>query len=342
MINSTQHFVFALTTLMVTTTTFSASADVDKLIKKSDAWFRSAEGREALENILSWQTEHGDWPKNVNTADASYPGDRSKLRGTFDNGATTGELRVLARAFRLTNDTRYQKAFLAGFDHILAAQYANGGWPQYFPLRKGYYTHITFNDNCMIRLLIFLEDATTSEDSMLLDPNRRSAARQAVKQGIDCIVKCQFILNGVPTVWCAQHDEKTLLPAKARSYELASLSGAESAGILRYLMSIKTPSPVVIRSVKAGTAWFAATKIEGLRYKKSGSQINLTPDPAARPLWARFYELKTNRPFFCDRNGIPKYNIKEIGDERRGGYSWYGHWGESVANDFRKWPHRED
>ena len=26
-------------------------------------------------------------------------------------------------------------------------------------------------------------------------------------------------------------------------------------------------------------------------------------------LWARFYELETNRPFFCDRDGIKKYDI---------------------------------
>ena len=37
----------------------------------------------------------------------------------------------------------------------------------------------------------------------------------AYDQGIDCILKTQIIVNGKPTVWCAQHDENTFLPAKA-------------------------------------------------------------------------------------------------------------------------------
>ncbi len=44
------------------------------------------------------------------------------------------------------------------------------------------------------------------------------------------------------------------------------------------------------------------------------------------------YEIETNRPFFCDRDGITKYALKEIGSERRNGYGWYGNWGDSLAN----------
>ena len=37
-------------------------------------------------------------------------------------------------------------AFTRGFDYLLAAEYPKGGWPQFFPLREGYYSRITFND----------------------------------------------------------------------------------------------------------------------------------------------------------------------------------------------------
>ncbi len=40
-----------------------------------------------------------------------FAGKCSELQGTFDNGATTGELRALARAFKATGDARYEKAF---------------------------------------------------------------------------------------------------------------------------------------------------------------------------------------------------------------------------------------
>lgn len=317
--------------------TDSLAAD---LTKKPNSWFRSDEGRQAMDCILSWQSDHGDWPKNSDTTTKPYSGDRAKLRGTFDNGATTGELRALARAFNVTGDKRYEQAFRKGFEHILAAQYPNGGWPQYYPLRKGYYTHITFNDNCMIRLLEFLGDTTTSQEFKFLEESRRAAAAKAVERGIDCIVKCQVVIKGTPTVWCAQHDEVTFAPAKARSYELASLSGAESAGILKYLMSLEKPSPEVIRAVKAGVAWFDKTKITGIRVEKVDGDRKVIKDESADPVWARFYELETNRPFFCDRDGVPKYGLEEIGSERRNGYSWYGNWGNSLANAYAKWPHR--
>ena len=266
--------------------------------------------------------------------------DQKKPSGTFDNGATTGELRALARAVRVTGDDRYKRAFFKGFDHILKAQYPNGGWPQYYPLSKSYHRHITFNDGSMVRLLQFLRDATSKRDFAFLDENRHSAAEKAIEKGIDCIIKCQVVVDGVPTVWCAQHDAESLVPVKARSYEHASLSGAESVGILIFLMSLDEPSPEVVRAVKAGAAWFELAKIEGHRYRKSKTQPALTKDPKARSLWARFYEIETGRPIFSDRDGVVKYDIEQIGSERRGGYTWYGGWGEKVAKEFAKWPHR--
>ena len=332
-------FVIAITFLALCTS-LRAATPAENLTRKPDSWFSSDEGRNAMDCILSWQSGHGDWPKNKDTTRENFTGDRSRLQGTFDNGATTGELRTLARAFRVTGDARYKDALILGFDHIIDAQYSNGGWPQYFPLSKHYHRHITFNDGTMIRLMGFLRDTTTSADSAFLDEVRRTAAAKAIERGIDCIVKCQVIVNGTPTVWCAQHDEVTLAPTDARSYELASLSGAESAGILNYLMSLDEPTPEVVRAVKSGVAWFESVRIDGFRYRKSGSERNLTKDATARPLWARFYEVHTNRPFFCDRDGVVKYDIEDIGSERRGGYTWYGNWGDSLAKVYAKWPHR--
>jgi PelA/Pel-15E family pectate lyase len=326
--------------LVACSASLSAAPPAAKIAKNPDEWFKSEEGLKTISIILSWQSDKGDWPKNTDTTRKEFSGDRSKLQGTFDNGATTGELRVLARAVRVNGDVRCKKAFLAGFDHIIKAQYSNGGWPQYYPLRKGYYSHVTFNDGCMIRIMEFLRDSMISEDYAFLAKERRAEAAKALALGIDCIVKSQIIVEGTRTVWCAQHDEVTLAPAKARAYELPSLSGAESAGILIFLMSLDKPSPEVIRAVKAGVAWFESVKIEGFRYKRSSTEPCLTRDASAPPLWARFYEIKTNRPFFCDRDGVVKYDVEEIDGERRKGYAWYGNSGEGVAKAYLKWPHR--
>ena len=48
-------------------------------------------------------------------------------------------------------------------------------------------------------------------------------------------------------------------------------------------------------------------------------------------------ELDDNRPFFCDRDGIKKYSLAEIGDERRNGYSWYSNEPKEVLKKYKKW-----
>jgi PelA/Pel-15E family pectate lyase len=128
-----------------------------------------------------------------------------------------------------------------------------------------------------------------------------------------------------------------LRPCSGRAYELASLSGAESVGILHLLMSLDRPSAEIIRSVQAGVAWFAAVKLTGLRQTRVDRNKVMIPDPDAPPLWARFYDIDTNRPFFCGRDGVKKYSLAEIESERRNGYAWYGDWGSRVAQDYESW-----
>ena len=63
-----------------------------------------------------------------------------------------------------------------------------------------------------------------------------------MESAIEFILRSQVRIKGRLTAWCAQHDRKTLNPAEARSYELPSLSGHESVGIVRFLMGIETPT----------------------------------------------------------------------------------------------------
>lgn len=334
---STPVFVLFVTALSLTVCAQSRQR-VGAFLEKPDDWFRSEEGRRITDNVLSWQASAGDWPKNVNTAGNSFSGDRTKLRGTFDNSATTGEIRFLARAFLATKNERCLHALFRGIDHILAAQYPTGGWPQYSPPpTNSYHRHITFNDGAMVRLLELLREVEAAPQFDFVDRPRREAARKAFDRGITCILKCQIKVNGRLTVWCAQHDEKDLSPRPGRSYELISLSGAESAGILHLLMSLEHPSREIVQAVKAGAEWFASAKITGLRQTREGRNKVMVADTNAPPLWARFYDIQTGRPLFSGRDGISKSALAEIEAERRNGYSWYGTWGEQVASDYEKW-----
>jgi PelA/Pel-15E family pectate lyase len=316
-----------------------ASAFPDGLLKRPDDWFRSAEGKAAVSNVISWQAESGSWPKNHDHSHERFSG-KKPTTGTFDNGSTTAELRFLARAFEVTGNIACRDSFLLGFDHILKAQFPNGGWPQYFPLSKQYHRHITFNDHSMVRILEFLREVTHQKRYDFVGQERRAAASKSFSRGIDCILKCQYLKDGKPSAWCAQHHEITLRPAAARSYELESLSGSESSAILKLLMSIENPSPEIVRAVKAGVEWFDDTKITGLRIEKIDGVRTAVTDSSDPAIWARFYDLETGKPFFCDRDGIKKWNYHEISKERRNGYAWYGNWGESVLKNYAKWSYR--
>jgi PelA/Pel-15E family pectate lyase len=335
--------VFALVVLLCSMA--YAISPVSKYLDKPGDWYGSPEAAQTAAIILSWQAVEGGWPKNVDTVSAPFTGDPSTLHSTFDNGATTYELRYLAKMFNATKDEKYRAAFLKGLDLILKAQYPNGGWPQYYPLGKDYSTHITFNDGAMERLMLLTRDVSREPEFAFVDAERRAHCKKEFDRGIDCILKCQVKVNGKLTVWCAQHDEHDFSPAKARTFELVSLSGAESVGLVELLMSLEHPSPRVIDAVNSAVAWFERSKIPGIRVEDGkqagtprGFERFVVEDPTAPPMWARFYDIPTNQPIFVDRDSIPKSKITDIGIERRTGYKWLGYWPKDLLEkDYPRW-----
>ena len=310
-----------------------------------DSWYGSAESIDIAENILFYQRKEGGWPKNIPMHRPLTDEQRAELTAevkparsvfadttdpTIDNDATITEMRFMAKMYAATGDKRYRESFERGLDYLLAAQYDNGGWPQFYPSRGGYYTHITYNDNAMVNVMSMLRDIFNKKPEYGFVANRRvvKKARESFYKGVDCILKSQIMVDGKPTVWCAQHDEVTLEPAQARSYELPSFSGSESVGIVMLLMAIPQPSPEITRAIKGAVEWFEANKIEGIRigYETDGDGLRnrvVVEDPSAPAIWARFYDLETGKPFFCSRDGIKRATMAEISHERRNGYSWY-------------------
>ncbi|MFK7775882.1 MAG: pectate lyase [Saprospiraceae bacterium] len=325
----------------------------DIINKEEGAWYASSEAKEMAENVLLFQRNIGGWGKNIQMHQPLSKDEKlhlialkDNLEGiTIDNGATTQEMLFLSKMYRQVPDERYRKAFLLGLEYLLNAQYDNGGFPQYYPSPKGYGKHITFNDNAMVNALKVLKNCIDEGNFYSIRPPDATIerARKAFDKGIECILKTQYKQNAILTSWCAQHDKITLEPAKARSYELPSLSGSESAQIVLLLMSIENPSKDVITAVDSVVEWFKKVKITGLReirtYNEEGKLMEkkMIPDANASFLWARFMELDSNIPFFCDRDGIKKYAITEIKKERRNGYRWYTNAPQKVLEKYKEW-----
>ncbi|MBS0632580.1 MAG: pectate lyase [Verrucomicrobia bacterium] len=304
------------------------------VLRQPATWYATAEAHTVADNVLLWQTPSGGWPKNHDMTVPPAPHDldaEDVSAPTIDNDATWTQLRFLALVEAAQPDARYRAAFQRGLDYLFAAQYANGGWPQFYPRLPGYYTHITFNDDAMTGVLELLRDVARGKAPYdKIDDATRTRAAAAVKKGLACILRCQITVNGQKTVWCAQHDEITFEPVPARTFEHESLSGSESVGVVRFLMGEENPSPEIIAAVQGAVAWFEQVKLTGIRViaipdpkLPHGHDRKVVADPSAPPLWARFYEIGTNRPIFGGRDTIIRYTLAEVEPERRGGYRWY-------------------
>lgn len=323
-------------------------------LRQPAEWYGTPEALALADHVLLYQTVHGGWPKNMDMANPPSEADAAKFRdpdareATIDNGATTTQLKFLARVIASSQGTgKHKAAFLGGLDYLLDAQYESGGWPQYFPLRKSYHSRITYNDNAMIGVLGCLQEiAGGGELYGFVDGGRRERSRAAVTRGIDCILRTQIRQDGKLTAWCAQHDEKTLKPAWARDYEPPSLSGSESVGIVRFLMGIEKPSPEIIAAVEGAVGWFESVGIRGLRVDASPGKDGkpdrrAVADAKAPVMWARFYELETTRPIFMGRDKVIRYDFNEIERERRTGYAYLGTWPAAlIGKDYPQWKKR--
>lgn len=327
----------------------------DIVYESPDEWFGSAEAIAAAENVLLYQFEIGGWPKNTQMQKPLTEEEKQEIiaqkptntGATTDNGATVMEMDFLSKVYKHTHNEKYREAFVRGLDYLIEAQYPNGGWPQFYPLRKGYYSNITYNDDSMYRIMNLLKNIAREQNhfDIIVDEETAQKAQTAFNLGVECILKTQFVQNGVLTGWCAQYDENTLLPTKARAYELPSLSGQEGASLVLLLMEIENPSPEIINAVRSAVTWFDKTRIQGIRVEifrdENGKRDRrAVEDPTAPDIWARFYTLENNTPFFCDRDGIVRYSLAEIGQERRGGYGWYTTAPSRIFKQYPKWEKR--
>ena len=311
----------------------------NEVFKQKYLWYQTDEAARIADQLLIYQKENGGYEKNVDMALMLTKAEKDQLLAkrsdisetTIDNRATYPQAAYLAKEITAsllkpsppTNFPKYKDAFNKAIDYLLASQYESGGFPQFYPLKKGYYTHITFNDDAMIGVLSFLRDiANAKEDYKFVDNPVRLKAQNAVAKAIPLILKLQVESAGKKTVWVQQYDEVTLKPAWARKFEPPCLTAGESVAIVRFLMQEKQ-TPEITAAIEGAIKWFEANKLTGIRWDRVNGENTVVKDKAAPSLWARFYEFETMKPIFIGRDSIIKYDVTQIEAERRNGYAWY-------------------
>jgi hypothetical protein len=262
---------------------------------------------------LAWgQRKEGGWD---HLADVSHR-DRNaakpvKISGrcALDDDITQGAITFLIELDAVLDEEWLTESITMGLDWLREAQFPNGAWPQWYPLIGGYHDYYTFNDNAMgdcVRVMLLAHE------------------RYGKPQYLESAQRCgDFIIlsqGAAPQSGWAQQYSHDLKPAWARAFEPPGLSSAESAGNLRTLMMIYryTGEKKYLNPIPRAIEWFERSK--------------LGPD-----LWARLYEVGTNRPIYGDRDSKVHYTLEEISEERRKGYSWQSSYGiPGVIREYRE------
>lgn len=312
------------------------------------------------DNMILFQRNNGGWPKNYDMRAILTPEQVNKvvstkhiLHTTFDNSTTYPHIYYLAQVYTATKIDKYKAACLKGLDFILNAQYANGGWPQYYPLEKNYSRYITFNDGAYMGIMNLLQKVIDNNPNFnFIDEAEKGKIAKAYNKGLECILNMQIINQGKLTAWCQQHNEVDLSPAWARAFEPPSICNGESAPIVLFLMSIDHPSEKIINAIQSAVKWFEDSKIYNTKietfkiesfeskFKTVNHDRRVVIDSTAPPIWTRYYELGTAKPLFCDRNSEFLYSMAEVSVERRNGYAWYTYAPQNVLEKYTEWQNK--
>ncbi len=258
---------------------------------------------------LVWgQRQEGGWDHRVDvsklTSSATEP-ERESGSGSFDDSITQGALTFLIELDGELNEKWLDDAIELGMAFMIESQFENGAWPQWYPLREGYHDYYTYNDNAIndnIHLMLKAHSVYGKSEYLAT----------AEKGG-------EFILSSPVSEsqpgWAQQysHDMK---PAWARAFEPPCVCSAVTSRNIRMLVELYhyTGDRKYLEPIPAAFHWLAGSKI-------------------GDNLWARMYEVGTNRPIYGDRDKKIHYTLEEISDERRNGYSWQSSYGLKGALD---------
>ncbi|WP_415254153.1 pectate lyase [Thermomonas sp.] len=311
------------------------------------------------DNILLYQRADGGWKENEDPARvlddatrARYAEEARKSGGSFDNRNIYTQVAYLATAHAITGDARYRDGSLRGLQFTLAQQIAGcGGWPHTVPATESYHPHITIADDVTAGVLGMLRQVLDDRQRYgFVDAATLARVRDAVARGDACLLRLQVRQGKALAGWAGQYDAATLQPAQGRKFELPSIAVQETVGVLRYLMAIPEPSPQVVAAIEGAMAWLRKVEITGWRletfdappeqflHHSSGKDRRLVADPAARGLWARFYDVADNGVVLATRDSVRVARYEDIPRERRTGYDWYGNWPRSLlGKDYPRW-----
>lgn len=281
-----------------------------------DRWYLEA-ARETAGALVYGQLVSGGWTYAIDFAPQSkeagnYRNGQGRRRGrnnsSLDDNTTQSALRFLMHADWALDfkDEAIRQSAKTALDALLAAQFANGGFPQSWtaaaaerPIVKAsfpdydwrtehrvkeYWNHHTLNDGLAGDVADVLTDA--------IEIYGDERCRRALAKLGDFLVLAQ--LPDPQPAWAQQYDND-MHPAWARKFEPPAVTGGESQDAIETLIKI---------------------------YRATGDEKYLAPIPRALAYLqasmlsdgrlARFYELQTNKPLYMTKDYQLTYDDSDV------------------------------
>ncbi|WP_435018171.1 pectate lyase [Tundrisphaera sp. TA3] len=292
-------------------------AYLDAFAATGDAYYRDA-ATETARALVRGQLRSGGWDDRIEFEPAererfAYRVDPERPRArnvtTLDDDKTQSAVRFLLRADKALEfqDAAIHEATRYALDHLIAAQYPNGAWPQRFdappdparfPVKPAGYPETWPRTYTKAKYDHFytLNDGTQADMvALMLDAWRQYQA----KGDLDAALRGGefFLLAQMPApqpAWAQQYDAE-MRPTWARKFEPPAITGGESIGAMRALLGLYH---------ETGDGKYLKPIPPALDYLR-GSRL---PDGQL----ARFYELKTNRPLFFTRDYQLTYDDADV------------------------------
>lgn len=283
---------------------------------------------EAIEEVATaliyGQLKSGGWSNCIDfdpqgARVAQYRNDKGggKNNSSLDDGQTQTAVRFMIQAdaaFEFKNAAIHE-ATIRALDALLAAQFPSGGFPQIWsgPVPKqpivranypehdyrtegrvkNYWDMPTLNDNVCVHVAHALRDAyQIYNDARYLD---------ALKELGDFLLLAQ--MPEPQPAWAQQYNHQ-MQPIWARRFEPPAIAGHESQSVVGLLIEIAdlTEDEKYLKTLPAAIAYL---------------RQSILPDGQI----ARYYELKTNRPLYTQREG-DKYSLTFDDSDLPSHYSW--------------------
>ena len=284
-----------------------------------DAFYREA-AREAAGALVYGQLQSGGWTQAIHFAAAKRMGRYRKGNGggwnvsSLDDGQSQAALQLLMAADQALGfkDAEIHEAAEYGLNALLKAQFPCGAFPQAWtgPVAahpavkakyptfdwktegkiKDYHNYYTLNDNV---------PGTVAETLIAAHTVYKDGKYKAALEKLgDFLILAQ--MPEPQPGWCQQYNYQ-MEPIWARKFEPPAISGWESQDAMETLIKIARHT---------GNAKYLEPLPSALAYYKK----SVLPDGRV----ARFYEFRTNKPLYMDKN----YQITYDDSAAPGHYGW--------------------